>query len=145
MAEGNRGVDSAHVIPTMTHEEPLAVANDGVLTRVVEQRRMVFVADRHTGRHPPAGIDVADEHVDECLTEFLATEPDLQHCRRSVQPVERVDAAGIHGDYGARVRRCHTTDQLGLVAGKRELVAVASLGLPIVVRSDDEQRDVAQL
>ena len=140
---GNTRLDLAAVVPAVAHEQPLGVGHLPVVAGEVAVRRRVIDLPWERRRETPTRVGVAEQHVDERVGHLLATEPRLHDRRHLVRPTASApvqpvfthhDGAGIRGDDGR--------DERVLCARECERRAVLALGLPVVVRTDHDHRDV---
>ena len=71
--EFHRWFKSQSVVETVTHEQTLAIANNRIVTRIVQVSTEMLVTSPDSGRCPPARLNLAEQHVDDGIAEFLTS------------------------------------------------------------------------
>ena len=99
--------------------------------------------DRKGGGQPPAGFDLAQEHVDQGAGHLLAPEPGLNHGRGIPGPVHADGRARVQHHHGGGVGGHDAPDELVLGPGQVHVPAVVALGLPVRVGTDHDHGHVA--
>ena len=94
---------SARVVPPITDEQALAIADLARLTGEAPERRRVLYAHWKRRWEPPTRLAVAEKHVDDGVRQLLPTEPGLDDRARLVRPAETDRGAGVDDNDAARM------------------------------------------
>lgn len=144
--EGESGSELGAVVVAVADVDALAVDNLARgLARDAErvERRVILKALAEAEREAAGRVDLAEENVGETVAELVATEKGLDEGRSLVDPREVDRSSGLVDDDRLRVGGEDRLDELVRGSRKLGLLAVKALGLPVRVRADDDDRDVA--
>ena len=129
MAEGEGHVETLRVVPAVTHQQALAVADMSELSGEVAERGVVLEPHRHGLGELARGVHRTVEHVSHSAAARLTEQPALDDRGHTVGEGERDHAAVRQHHHDTRVHREHGIEHRKLLGGQIDVVAVEALRL----------------